>query len=1085
MSNKLKRFRAMLFFVMAMISLSVSAQTVSGVVKDQTGEPIIGANILEQGTTNGTITDLDGNFTLRLSGNKHLLEISYVGMKSKTVDVKGKTKIEVTLEDDSKLVDEVVVIGYGTVNKRDLTGSVGSVSAKQIGELPVASASEALQGKLAGVSVTTTEGSPDADVKIRVRGGGSLSQDNSPLYIVDGFEVSSISDIAPSDIESIDVLKDASTTAIYGAKGANGVIIVTTKSGRAGKIDVNFGASFGIKKARKLVKVMDPYNYAYYQYELGSTDYGDFDDLEIWKSIKGEDYQDKIFGNVGTQNQYNLSVSGGNELVKFNVSYSHNGENSIMKLSSFRKDNGNAKLNFKFTKWLSLDLNGRISYQKVKGLGSGADTNESNAANSIVANSARFRPINPLAADDDDESSTSSQKNPYERLVATYKAKTKFQRSFSAGLVVKPIKNFTLRSELGYTWTDTDTDQVWLEDATQNSSYGDFGSPQSFIGRVDAKTWKNANTITYDNKKLFGGRDRINVLVGQEWSSAQEIETQNVRTQFPHGYSFDNVLDNQDKGVAKTPYRYESPDENMFSFFGRLNYTLNEKYLLTLTMRADASSKFAEGNRWGYFPSAAFAWRLSEEKFMAGTRDWLSSLKLRLSYGTAGNNRIPSNSVYTTYSAANATAYAPYFTENGKESSKSMLEHATTLSNEKLKWETTITRNIGIDYGFANNRVSGTFDLYWNTTKDLLMKTAIAGSSGYTMQYQNFGQTSNKGFEFTVKAQIVDKKDFGLEFNGNVSYNRNNIDKLALDSPWQSSNWSGSTLSKYEDFRVEEGGRLGEVWGYKTNGFYTVYDPETNPNGELVRNASNTAWVLRDGVKDNSASITGGNYYPGGLKLKCDEDGTPIKQRLGNTVAPWAGGFGFNARYKQFDFTLYCNYSFGNQIVNGTKLATSFYSGSAKGYNLNSDFNLANRYTWIDPATGYNLANPSSEVLAYYGTTDVIQSRLNEINKGASIYNPCAVSTIQLIDTAVEDASFLRIQNITLGYSLPKSAIRKAHMSNVRFYLTGYNLFCFTSYSGADPEVDTSSKKNAMCPGIDYAAYPKSRSYVLGVNVSF
>ncbi len=1061
-------------------------QTVSGIVTDDFGEPMIGVNVAVKGTTTGIMTDLDGKYSLHSVKSSDVLVFSYIGYTTKEVAVGKQNAINVQMAEDRAVLEEVVFIGYGVQSKKDLTGSVASVKAKDVAALPVASATEALTGKLAGVNITTTEGSPDADVKIRVRGGGSLSQDNSPLYIVDGFEVSSISDIAPSEIESIDVLKDASSTAIYGAKGANGVIIVTTKSGKEGKVGINFGASYGLKKARKLVKVMSPYDYAYYQYELGSTDYGDFNDLLVWKSIEGQDYQDQIFGNTGNQQQYNLSVNGGNKFVKFNVSYAHNGENSIMKNSNFRKDNANAKLNFNFTKWLTLDVTGRMSYQTVEGLGSGADTNESNAANSIVANAARFRPVNPLAADDEDESSTTSQKNPFQRLDATSKEKTRFQRSFSAGLNLKPIKNFTWRSELGFTWTDSDVDQVWLEDATQNSSYGDFGSPQSFLEREDTKYWKNANTLTYDNKKLFGGRDHINVMVGQEWSSTQKTLTQDIRTLFPHGYSFQQVLDRPQDGTPKTPYEYISADDNMFSFFGRLNYIMAEKYLLTFTMRADASSKFAEGHRWGSFPSAALAWRLSDEDFMKNTEDWLSNLKLRLSFGTAGNNRIPANSVYTTFASSNASAYGPFFNDGTKEGTVSpMLEHATTLSNEKLKWETTITRNFGIDYGFIDGRLSGTVDVYWNTTKDLLMKTAIPASSGYTYQYQNFGQTSNRGFELTLKAVIVDNKKWGLEFNGNVSYNRSKIDELALDSPWQSSNWSGSTIAKYEDFRVEEGGRLGEVWGYKTDGFFTVYDPVSNPNGELVRNSGNTAWVLRDGVKNDSKTITGGNYYPGGLKLKCDENGDPVKQKLGNTIAPWSGGFGFNARYTQWDFSVYCNYSLGNQIVNGTKLATSFYTGSAKGYNLNNDFAVGNRYSWIDPATGLNLGNPGSDALAYYGSTDAIGARLNEINQNAKIYNPCAVTGMQLIDYAVEDASFLRIQNITVGYSLPKNVIRKLHMSQVRFYVTGYNLFCITNYSGADPEVDTSSKKNAMCPGIDYAAYPKSRSGVVGVNVSF
>ena len=426
MSNKVENMRTLLLMLFAAISLSVSAQTITvkGNVKDTSGEPVIGASVVEKGnTTNGTITDLDGNFSIKIDGKKTLV-ISYIGMKTQEIAIQGKKVINVQMTDDSKALDEVVVIGYGTVNKRDLTGSVASVNSKDLAVVPVSSATEALTGKLAGVSITTTEGAPDADVKIRVRGGGSLSQDNSPLYIVDGFPVSSISDIAPSEIQSIDVLKDASSTAIYGARGANGVIIITTKSGKEGKVQVDFGASYGFKKVTKLNKVMSPYDYVAYQYETGRTEeYGLFEDMDIWKTMEGTDYQDEIFGRTGNQAQYNLNVSGGSKQLKYNISYAHNDEKSIMLGSGFNKDNVNAKINSELNKWLSLDFNVRMSYSTLDGLSGGADTNESNAANSIVANATRFRPVNPMAYDasDDEANNAYTTKNPLERLLGVYK----------------------------------------------------------------------------------------------------------------------------------------------------------------------------------------------------------------------------------------------------------------------------------------------------------------------------------------------------------------------------------------------------------------------------------------------------------------------------------------------------------------------------------------------------------------------------------------------------------------------------------------------------------------------------------------
>ena len=1078
---KLKGIRTALLFTLLLIAGTISAQTVKVNVTDATGETVIGATVMEKGTTNGAITDLDGNATVKLSGKNNHLVISYVGRKTKTIDVKGKKEIKVVMEDDNTTLNDVVVIGYGTVKKKDLTGSVSSINQKQIANIPVSNVSEAMTGKMAGVNITTTEGSPDADVKIRVRGGGSLSQDNSPLYIVDGFPVSSISDIAPSEIQSIDVLKDASSTAIYGARGANGVIIITTKDGKEGKTQVNFNGLLGWKKVTKNVKTLSPYDYAYYQYELGSTDYGNFNDLDIWKSVEGSDYQDEIFGRTGLQKQYNASVNGGSKEIKFNIGFSHTDEESIMLGSGYAKNNINAKLNAKLNKWLTFDFNARLGFTKLDGLSGGADTNESNAANSIVANTVAWAPVETLTSSDDEDeaNSTSTRRTPLQRITSTYKYQERFQQNYNAGLNWKPFKNITFRTEFGYGWRYNNTEQVWGSDATTNSKYGYNGQPQAQFIRVDQRDWRNANTVTYANDKLFGGRDRINVLIGQEWSSTEKTTRTSTSVGFPTSMTIDEVLANTSAGTSLPNEANIAADENMLSYFGRINYTMNDKYLATFTLRADGSSKFGKGNRWGYFPSLALAWRITEEDFMKSTSSWLSNLKLRMSFGTAGNNRINSGLLSTTYSMASNTSKAPFFNEERQP----MLEHGTYLYNPDLKWETTITRNVGIDFGFLRGRINGTFDFYWNTTKDLLMQTVVPSSTGYSYQFQNFGKTSNKGVELTVNAVIVDRKKWGLNFNFNIAYNKNKIDQLNMENPWQSSNWSGSTISKYEDFKIEEGGRLGELWGYKTNGFFTVYDPVSNPDGQLILDG--TTWKLRDGIADNSPSITGGSYYPGGLRVEVDENGNPLKQRLGNTVPTTTGGFGFDGRVGNFDFNVFFNYSLGNKIVNGTKLANAFYHGSAKNYNLVNDFAVGNRYTWIDPENGLNLGRPSAATIAAYGGADGLVARLNEINAGANIYNPSAVSTMQLIDYAVENASFLRVQNITVGYTLPKKWMKSIFLESVRIYFTGYNLFCFTGYDGYDPEVDTSSKKNPMCPGIDYAAYPKSRTFVGGINVTF
>ena len=1079
MFGKLKTFRLGLIAFMLFLVGSVSAQSLKGNVKDSNGEPIIGATIQEKGSKNMAVTDLDGNFSIGLSGGKQIT-VSYIGMKTATVNVGGKSSVNVVMEDEATTLNDVVVIGYGTVKKKDLTGAVTSVSAKDLANIPVSTASEAIQGKMAGVTVTTTEGSPDAEIKIRVRGGGSLSQDNSPLYIVDGFPVSSISDIAPNDIESIDVLKDASSTAIYGARGANGVVIVTTKSGKEGKVQVNFGASLGIRKVMKEIEVFSPYDYAKYQYETQydkDQEYGDWRDMDIWKSVAGNNWQDELFGRTGLQQIYNLSVSGGSKETKFNVSYSRTDDKSIMVGSDFTKDNINAKLNTKLNKWLSLDFNARLAYSVVNGLNSGGDTNDASASNSIINKAITYRPVEPLNAssEDDADESSNTDINPYDRMTGTYKQQRRFRQDYNAGLNWKPFKHFTFRSEFGYTWRYENTDQAWDKLATRNDNTG-AGAPKSRFSRVDVRNWRNANTLTYDTKNAFAKGDRLNVLVGQEWSSSLQKNYYISVIDFPTDFTLGEVLAHQGAGKTQPAANTIGAKDNMASFFGRVNYTYADKYLLTATFRADGSSKFASGNRWGFFPAVALGWRISEENFMKHI-NWLSNLKLRLSYGEAGNNRIPSGSIYQPFSFPNdySKLKEPYF----DGTMGTVMELGNTKSNTDLKWETTITRNVGLDFGFLNSRINGTLDFYWNTTKDLLMKSKISSSSGYSYMYKNFGQTSNKGVELAVNAAIIEKKNFTLNVSANISYNKNKIDKLNTGAEWDT-NYGIPDAATTQNFRVVEGGSLGEVWGYRLRGFYTAYDAEKNPNGELVWTGSK--WALREGLLDKSSTIMG-SLQPGSPKLKVDENGDVVKEKLGNTIAPWAGGFGFNATFYGFDASVFFNYQFGNKIVNGTKMGSSFFHETRKGYNLNSDF--LNRYSSIDPANGLSLANPTNVAQYYEGGEAAVIARLNELNANASIYNPVLVTKMYLTDYFVESASFLRLQNLTVGYTLPKKLLKNIFLNNVRFYFTGYNLLTITGYSGNDPEVDSSSKKSPMSPGVDYASYPKSRLYVFGVNVSF
>ena len=1007
MSNKVKNMRSWLLMLFAAISLGVSAQTITvkGNVKDTTGEPIIGASVVEKGnTTNGTITDLDGNYSIKVP-SKATLTISYIGMKTQDIAVKGQSQINVTLSDDTQALDEVVVIGYGTVAKKDLTGSVSSVSAKQIAAIPVSSASEALQGKMAGVSITTTEGSPDADVKIRVRGGGSLSQDNSPLYIVDGFPVSSISDIAPTDIQSVDVLKDASSTAIYGARGANGVIIITTKSGQEGKVQVNFGASYGLRKVTKMVDVLNPYEFVMWQQELDqkSFNYGTFDDLEIYKSYTDTDYQGEIFGRTGNQQQYNISVSGGNKDTKFNISYSRNDEKSIMLNSGFAKDNINAKINTKINKWLTFDFNARLSYQKVKGTGSGADDNQSSATTSVNARSVVFAPVEKLISggSDDDENVNNARYTPIEILNATYKRVSRFQQNYNAGVNWEPVKGLKFRSEFGYGWKYNNTDQVWGVEATNNSKYGNPGMPQALLTKLINKNWRNANTVTYNNDKMFNLNHRMNVMLGHEVSSSYDHKTTMTSVGFPKNMSIKEVLANMGQGQALPTDTYIGIKDNLLSFFGRINYTINDKYLMTFTMRADGSSKFASGNQWGYFPSLALAWRISDEAFMKNAQEWLSNLKLRLSIGTAGNNRIPSGSLETTYSLAGSGDKHIYF----NNTSSVVLQRGKNLSNPNLKWEETTTWNAGFDFGFLDNRITSSLDYYYRETKDLINVIDVpAGTNFKNRIVSNIGSLRNQGVEFSINAKAISTSDWKWDLGFNVAWNNNEITKLTAQDDASSIVLTGT---------VEGGtGTMIQAQGvnHPANSFYVyeqVYDQQGNPIEGLYVDRNG------DGVINDED-----RYF-------CHKPAADVTM-----------GFTSKLVWKAWDFSFSLRSNLGNYVYNNvasSNAALSEGSINNKGY-------LSNR-----PLSAFDTNFQNMNVLSDY---------------------------------YVQNASFLRCDNITLGYSFNKLF----GVLGGRIYGTVQNPFVITKYKGLDPEVANAADKTF---GIDKNVYPRPLVGILGVSLNF
>ena len=1077
MSGNLKSIKMALIGAFLFMVGSISAQTVKVTVTDETGEPVIGASVLEKGSQNGGITDIDGIFNITLKGSKQIV-VSYIGMKTQTIDGKGKTAVDVVLKDDATGLEEVVVIGYGSVRKKDITGSVATVNSETLQAVPVANASEALTGKLAGVQVTTTEGSPDAEVKIRVRGGGSITQSNDPLYIVDGFPVDGISDIPANDIEDITVLKDASSTAIYGSRGANGVILVTTKSGKEGKTKVSYNAYYSWKKIAKKMDVIGARDYATWQYELALlkngnnpekissyTDYfGNYQDIDMYDNIETNDWQDLVYGRTGNTFNHNININGGSENIKYAFSYAHMNDKAIQIGSNFKRDNFSLKLNTKPSKRTTLDFQARYANTDIRGGGAndatGSYDSDHRLRYAILYSPFPLKNFDASAGSADDE--LGNLYNPLQVQRDNDRKKNRKNLNIAGAFGWEVYTNLRLKTEFGYDdYTENDK-RFW-----GLSTYYIKNVPAVNVQNMPAiritdtfrHRFRNTNTVNYDFKKLINSDDHsLNVLVGHEYI----ITKKHVDADEAHGYpvDFDAATAWRLTAQAQSPYSIDdvySADDKLLSFFGRVNYNFLDRYLLSATFRADGSSKFSKENRWGYFPSAAIAWRISSEPFMAGTTKWLDDLKLRLSYGTAGNNNIPVGQLVQMYEPK-TTSWV-----NGVSS---YWAPSKVMANPDLKWETTITRNLGLDFTLFGGALNGSIEGYINTTKDLLIEFPVGGT-GYDTQYRNMGKTENKGVELSLTWHAVNKKDWGIDLGGNIALNRNKIKSLGImeDYGWNT-NWASTEIGN--DYMIAVGEQLGTLMGYKLagSGRYEVSDFSGYDEKE--------GWLGHDGKPIQSII---GEVRPGSLKLMDiagAEDGGPDGKitadditKIGTVNPDIFGGFNINVRAYGFDLAANFNYSIGNKVYNANKI--EYTSTSKYQYrSLSSIMEAGKRWTNLDPATGLLSNDPA---------------RLAELNQNTTMWSPY-MSKFILTDWALEDASFLRLNTLSLGYTLPNSLTSKIGIGSLRFYVTGYNLITITDYTGFDPEAD-GIRKTALTPNCDYSCYPRSRSFVVGLNLNF
>ncbi|ERM82742.1 hypothetical protein P872_04290 [Rhodonellum psychrophilum GCM71 = DSM 17998] len=1045
--------------------LAAQGNLVTGTVTSPNGEAIPGASVLVKGSAIGVAADIDGKFSISAPANATLV-FSFIGMVRKEILVGNQTIINVVLEEDISTLSEYVVVGYASIERRDLTSSVSSVGAKQLADIPLNSAGEALAGRLAGVQVTGTEGSPNADVLIRVRGGGSITQDNSPLYVVDGVQVeNALSVLSPQDIESIDVLKDASATAIYGARGANGVVIITTKGGSEMKTTVSYNGFAGVRNLANKLEVMSPYDFVSYQYERsrGSEQernnfrntYGNYGDIENYRQVPFVDWQKEVFGRSAIMQTHNLSITGGTAATKFNLSVSSNTEEGIMLESDFDRKLINFKFDHKVNERLSAGFNVRYNNTLVNGAGTAS---EGSSSTNRLRHAVKYRPILMDGADvtaydpdyaDQTNANSLALVNPILLSQAEYRQRKQNVTNFNSSVKYDFTDYLSFRTTVGVDLSNVD-DYAFNDTITGPARQVGAGQPIASIRKNERRILNNSNVLTFSTNKIrsaFTEKNKLDVLVGHEIFQ-EEFRIDNMESRFfPIGITAERALGNIALGQPQIPTS-NVQESRLLSFFSRASYAYDDRFLLTGTIRTDGSSKFAKANKWGYFPSVSGAWRISEEQFMYSISNTISDLKLRASYGESGNNRID-NFLYLTQFGPNAY----YGFNNQLEVGFS----PTALANENLKWETTISKNLGLDVGFFGGKIQLSVDAYVNNTRDLLVEVPVPSTSGYTVQLQNVGETSNKGFEVQLSGAIIDKRAFTWNASFNVSTNKNRVESLGDQTSFLvPSGWAGGNVPF--DYAIQVGQPVGTMWGLVTDGFYKIEDFNYNEG----------IYSLRDGVPNNQG-ITSVVPKPGTLKFK-DLNGDGVvddndRTAIGNATPKFFGGLNQQFAFKNFDASIFVNFQYGNDVLNANKL--EFSSGYTPNSNLLAIMN--DRWTNVNPA-GQVVTEPVA---------------LAALNQNATLWTPLtSASSFYMHSWAIEDGSFIRINNITLGYTLPESFLTKFKITRMRFYATGNNLAIFTNYTGYDPEVNT-RRRTPMTPGVDYAAYPRSRTFIAGVNITF
>ncbi len=1008
---------------------------ISGTVKDSKGLVLPGVTVLAKGTTLGTITDANGQFKLAVLVDVKSFVFSFVGMKSQEVLLENKTKLSIVLEDEAIGIEEIVVIGYGTSRKKDLTGAVSIVKMDDIEKAPVASFAEALAGRVAGVQVNSMDGQPGNEMDIVIRGANSLTQSNSPLFVIDGFPVEdpSLGILNPEDIESITILKDASSTAIYGSRGANGVVVIETKKGRSGKPVITFKNQIGSQQLLKKMELMSPYEFVKYQFELNpvnaaSVYFKNGRNLESYKDIKAVDLQDQLYRTALYRN-HSLAVRGESGSTNYSLSGSVNKQEGIILNSGYDRYQGRISIDQILSPKLKAGI--IVNYSKINYFGQKIASEPGFFGNSIMARAWAWRPVS--GEEDEYElldeeydglalNSTDLRLNPVMTIKNEHIVTQSVNMLGNAYLQYYISKDLTAKVAVAANNTRIKAEQFYNSHTTQGNLLNPFNS-QGVWGALDFTdndVWSNENTLTY--KRAFNKDHKLTMLGG---FSQQEAKTS------LYGHKAQQVPNEQlgiaglDEGIPLSVRAYESRN-TLQSFFGRLDYNYKSKYLITGSIRADGSSKFAAANRWAYFPAAALRWNMQEEPFMKSIGG-ISKSTIRLSYGISGNNRVSDFGYLSALSLPLNNSYS----FNNQTPTKGVVPG--NLGNNDLKWESTASTDIGYELGLFNSRIELAVDLYRKTTRDLLLNANLPAQTGFTNAFKNIGAIRNDGLEISLNTINVRSKNFNWESNLNISFNQNKI--IELTSGQQNLFSTVSFATGYNDplYVAQIGQPAGMMYGYIFDGVYQYIDFECPSPGK---------YVLKNNIPTNGDTRT--TIQPGDIKYK-DLNGDGVVNTYDQTIIGrgqpiHTGGFVNNFRYKGFNLNVFLQWSYGNDIYNANRM-------KFEGYNL----------------TGVILGN--------YNQFASFNDRWTPDHPSNKNYRVGGGGPLGMYSSrVVEDGSFLRLKTLSFGYSIPVKYIKRFYLSQLNFNVEAQNLLTFTKYTGPDPDVSARTPA-VLVPGFDSYTY--------------